>query len=176
AQIADGDDAELAWRKLSGHLGELLADAPDEPGGEPAERKAAVIARLLGIGAPPDGSSVERDPQRARETFFSAVRSTIEATALQRPLVLAFEDIHWADHGMLDLIEYLAQWVRAPLLVVCLARDELLDRRPAWGGGRRRASSVFLEPLSVDQTRDLIAALLPGGGRRHDEVVPAIAE
>ena len=176
AQIPDGDGAELAWRKLSGHVGELLADTPDEPGGETAERKAAVIARLLGIGAPPDGGMLEQDPQRARETFFSAVRSTIEAMALRRPLVLAFEDIHWADHGMLDLIEYLAQWVRAPLLVVCLARDELLDRRPAWGGGRRRASALFLEPLSVEQTRDLIASLLPGGGRRGDDVVPAIAE
>jgi class 3 adenylate cyclase/tetratricopeptide (TPR) repeat protein len=177
AQIADGDDAELAWRKLSGHLSELLADAPDEAGSEPAERKAAVIARLLGIGAPPDdGGAVEQDPQRAREAFFSAVRSTIEATARRGPLVLAFEDIHWADHGMLDLIEYLGQWVRAPLLVVCLARDDLLDRRSTWGGGRRRASSIFLEPLSVDETRDLIAALLPGGGRRGDEVVPLVAE
>ena len=178
SQIADGDDAELAWRKLSGRLGELLGDgdAPDEPGGEPAERKAAVIARLLGIGAPPEGGAIEQDPQRARETFFSAVRSAIEAIALQRPLVVAFEDIHWADHGMLDLIEYLAQWVRAPLLVVCLARDELLDRRPSWGGGRRRASSVFLEPLSVGQTRDLIASLLPGGGRRGDDIVPLVAE
>ncbi|MDQ6915856.1 MAG: AAA family ATPase, partial [Actinomycetota bacterium] len=176
AQIADGDDAEVAWRKLSGHLGDLLGDAPDEPGAEPAERKAAVIARLLGIGAPPDGGALEHDPQRARETFFSAVRSAIEAVALRRPLVLAFEDIHWADHGMLDLIEYLAQWVRAPLLVVCLARDELLDRRASWGGGRRRASSVFLEPLSVAQTRDLIASLLPGGGRRADDVVPLVAE
>ena len=135
-----------------------------------------MIARLLGIGAPPEGGAIEQDPQRARETFFSAVRSAIEAIALQRPLVLAFEDIHWADHGMLDLIEYLAQWVRAPLLVVCLARDELLDRRPSWGGGRRRASSVFLEPLSVGQTRDLIASLLPGGGRRGDDIVPLVAE
>ena len=56
--------------------------------------------------------------------------------ASRRPLVIAFEDIHWADDGMLDAIEHLAQWVRAPLMLVCLARDELLDRRPSWGGGR----------------------------------------
>src|SRR5918999_5188674 len=57
----------------------------------------------------------------------------IEAWAQEKPLVFAFEDIHWADDGMLDAIEHLAQWVRAPLLIVCLARDELLDRRPGWG-------------------------------------------
>src|SRR5919202_5295465 len=101
-----------------------------------------------------------------RDRMFSALRSVVEAACRRRPIVLAIEDIHWADEGMLDLIEYLAQWVRAPLLAVCLARDELLDRRPAWGGGRRRASSIFLEPLSVEQTQNLISSLLPGGGRR----------
>ena len=77
--------------------------------------------------------------------------------------MLAFEDIHWADHGMLDLIEYLAQWVRGPLLLLCLARDELLEHRPAWGGGRRGATSIFLDPLSADETRELVTALLPEG-------------
>ena len=54
---------------------------------------------------------------------------------------------------MLDLIEYLARWVRGPALIVCLARDELLDRRPGWGGGRRNATTIALEPLSQDETR-----------------------
>ena len=62
--------------------------------------------------------------------------------------MLVFEDIHWADHGMLDLIEYLAQWVRGPLVLLCLARDELLDRRAHWGGGRLEATSILLEPLT----------------------------
>jgi tetratricopeptide (TPR) repeat protein len=85
----------------------------------------------------------------------------MEARSEEQPLVLAFEDIHWADHGMLDLIEYLAQWVRGPLLILCLARDELLEHRPAWGGGRRGATSVFLDPLSADETRELVTALMP---------------
>ena len=63
--------------------------------------------------------------------------------ARRQPLVLVFEDIHWADHGMLDLIEYLAQWVRGPLVLLCLARDELLDRRAALG---RRAPRGDLDP------------------------------
>jgi len=75
-----------------------------------------------------------------------------------------FEDIHWADHGMLDLIEYLAQWVRAPLLILCLARDDLLDRRSGWGGGRLDATSILLEPLTRTETRELVSSLLPPGG------------
>ena len=74
----------------------------------------------------------------------------------QRPLVLAFEDIHWADEGMLDLIEHLAQWVRGPLLIMCLTRGELLDRRAAWGSGRRNSTSIGLEPLTVEQTHALV--------------------
>jgi class 3 adenylate cyclase/tetratricopeptide (TPR) repeat protein len=173
-QVSDSDPADVAWSKLSDRMVELLADAPDEPGAEPAERKAALIARLLGIGSPPpDAPGEGQDPQRARENFFSAVRSVIETMALRRPLVLVFEDIHWADSGMLDLVEYLAQWVRAPALIVCLARDELLDRRPAWGGGRRRATSVFLDPLTREQTEDLVEALMPGAGAA---LPPAVAE
>ena len=82
--------------------------------------------------------------------------------------MLAFEDIHWADDGMLDAIEHLAQWVRAPLMMVCLARDELLDRRPTWGGGRGSATRLVLEPLTAQETESLVAALLPAG-----ETVPA---
>ena len=68
---------------------------------------------------------------------------------------------------MLDLIEYLARWVRGPLLLVCLARDELLDRRPGWGGGRRNATTIALDPLGPERARELVDALLPGGGRRR---------
>ncbi len=95
-------------------------------------------------------------------------------------MVIALEDIHWADEGMLDLIEYLARWVRGPALIVCLARDELLDRRPGWGGGRRNATTISLEPLSQDETRELVAALLPDGNgtgtNGPGELVPQVAE
>ena len=172
--IVDGDPAQVASQKLSSHLADLLGEVAEESG-ETQERRTALIGRLLGIGEPVDlpGPEVE-DPLRVREGFFSAVRAVIEAMTRRRPLVLAFEDIHWADDGMLDLIEYLAQWVRGPLLLVCLARDELLERRSAWGGGRRSASNIFLEPLSAPETRDLIAALLPDGG--DEAMVASVAE
>ncbi|MFL5820787.1 MAG: tetratricopeptide repeat protein [Solirubrobacteraceae bacterium] len=172
--ILDGDAAEVAWHKLSAHVADLLAEAPDEPG-EPSDRKAALIGRLLGIAESPQSPGIDmEDPQRVRESFFSAVRSVIEAMALRQPLVLAFEDIHWADDGMLELIEYLAQWVRAPVILLCLARDELLERRRSWGGGRRSASNIFLEPLSASETRDLIGALLPGGD--DEQLVSSVTE
>src|SRR4029078_5156391 len=145
---------------------------------EPPERRAAVIGRLLGIEAPLDISQSEsEDPQRMREVFFSAVRSVIEAMARRNPLVLVFEDIHWADHGMLDLIEYLAQWVRGPLILLCLARDELLERRQRWGGGRHEATSILLDPLTVEETRELVTSLLDGAGSNGDSsAVAAVAE
>ena len=108
------------------------------------------------------------------------MRSLVEAVSRQRPVVIALEDIHWADEGMLDLIEYLARWVRGPALIVCMARDELLDRRPGWGGGRRNATTIALEPLSQDETRQLVTALLPGGNGNgangSTELVPQVAE
>ena len=172
--ILDGDPADVAWTKLSGHLDELLRGSEDEE--DPSERRAALIGRLLGIEVPLEpGAAESADPQRMRESFFSAVRACIEAMGRRQPLVLAFEDIHWADDGMLDLIEYLAQWVRAPVMLLSLARDELLERRPGWGGGRRRATSVFLEPLSTEQTEELISALIPDRDG-SSELVPAVAE
>jgi class 3 adenylate cyclase/tetratricopeptide (TPR) repeat protein len=164
--IVDSDSSDEAWGKLS-RYGRELFDGNGE-----GERKAALIGRLLGVDVPPELAPEERDPERLRESFFSALRAGVEAIANRRPFVIAFEDIHWADDGMLDAIEHLAQWVRAPLMLVCLARDELLDRRPSWGGGRRSATQLLLEPLSGTDTRELLAALIPDGA----DVLPAVAE
>jgi hypothetical protein len=155
--IVDSDSSDEAWAKLSGYGRELF------DGNGEGERQAALIGRLLGIDVPPELAPEERDPERLRESFFSALRAGVEAIASRRPFVIAFEDIHWADDGMLDAIEHLAQWVRAPLMLVCLARDELLSRRPSWGGGRRSATQLLLEPLSATDTRELLAALIPDG-------------
>jgi predicted ATPase len=84
----------------------------------------------------------------------------MESLADVQPLVLLFEDIHWAEEPLLDLIEHLADLVRAPLLIVCLARPELLDQRPGWGGGRVRSTSIELEPLSEEDFLRRVEALL----------------
>ncbi|MDQ3644725.1 MAG: AAA family ATPase, partial [Actinomycetota bacterium] len=156
AGIVDSDSSDEAWSKLCAYVSDVLSEAAG-----PSERSAAQIGRSLGLDVPeelePPGS---REPQRMREAFFSALRTVIEASARRNPLVLAFEDIHWADDGMLDAIEHLAQWVRTPLLIICLARDDLLERRSGWGGGRLGATQLFLEPLTSNHSRELVTALL----------------
>jgi len=166
--IDDADSAEIAWSKLAGGVAQRL------PEGDEAARHATTIARLLGIVSPETPPLATDDPQRLRESFFAAVRAVVEAIAEERPLVVVFEDIHWADDGMLDLIEHLAQWVRAPLLLLCLTRDELLERRPGWGSGRRNTTSLGLEPLTGEETVELVEKLLPAGG--SDASLALIAE
>ncbi len=174
-ELLDSDPPEAAWEKLRSGIEELSGDSA-EPGA--AERNAVLLAMPLGIEAPEADTPTEADdPQRMREALFSAARAVIESIALRRPLVLAIDDIHWADEGMLDLIDHLARWVQAPLLLVCLARDELLERRPGWGGGRRNATSISLEPLTEVETHELVTALMAGGqDGGSTEVVPQVAE
>src|SRR5439155_25200880 len=77
--------------------------------------------------------------------------------------VLLFEDLQWADNGLLDFIEYLLDWSRGhPLFVLALARPEFADRRPGWGAGKRSFSSLYLEPLSAAAMGDLLGGLVPG--------------
>jgi len=158
-EIVDGDPPAAAWKKLSARIGALL-DGLDSDSRSAASR-TAVIGRLLGIEGPDDPVLEDQaDTQHAREVFFAAVRSCVEGLARDGPLVLVWEDIHWADEGMLDLIEHLVQWVRAPVLQICLAREELLERRVGWGGVRRDSTTMFLEPLGESETRELISSLM----------------
>jgi class 3 adenylate cyclase/tetratricopeptide (TPR) repeat protein len=172
-EIRDDDAPEVAWEKLRSGVTELMEELEEEPAGE---RNAALLAIPLGLEPPEELRQPEPDPQRMREALFSAVRAVIEAIARRKPLVLAVDDIHWADEGMLDLIDHLTRWVRAPLLLVCLARDELLERRPGWGGGRRNATTIALDPLTEAETRELVAVLLPQGEEGAANVVPQVAE
>jgi predicted ATPase len=80
---------------------------------------------------------------------------------MRNPTVLVFEDLQWADEGMLGFIEHLVDWtVGLPLLVVCTARPEVYERHPAWGGGRRNVASISLPPLTDQETSMLLSALL----------------
>ncbi len=170
--IVDGDPPGMAWKKLADRMGELLGDELD---GRATGSKTAVIGRLLGIEVPGEPAlSEHQDAQRAREVFFAAIRSCVEGLARSVPVVLVWEDIHWADEGMLDLIEHLVQWARAPVLQICLAREELLTRRPGWGGVRRDSTTMFLEPLGDVETRELIGTLLRSGGR-SERVIAEVA-
>jgi class 3 adenylate cyclase/tetratricopeptide (TPR) repeat protein len=96
----------------------------------------------------------------AEETFW-AVRKLFEALAGERPLVVVFEDIHWGEPTFLDMVEHIVDWSRdAPILVLCNARPELLEKRPRWSGGKLNSTSILLGPLTEDESADLIDRLL----------------
>jgi len=102
------------------------------------------------------------------ETFW-AVRRLLETIAHERPVVVAFDDVQWGEPTFLDLVDYLADWTRnASVLLVCLARPELLDDRPAWGGGKLNATSILLEPLHADDVERLLENLLGRGDVSED--------
>jgi class 3 adenylate cyclase/tetratricopeptide (TPR) repeat protein len=96
-----------------------------------------------------------------RSEAFTAWRQFFERLAEQRPLVLVFEDIQWADDGMLEFVDHLVDWAgEVPILVVATARPELLARRPGWGGGKANAATVSLSQLTDEQTAQLVHSLL----------------
>ena len=115
---------------------------------------------LVGLAGGVEGGGDKRDEA------FAAWRRYFEELAAERPLVLVFEDLHWADDNLLEFVDHLVDWAAAvPLLVVCTARPELLTRRPDWGGGKPNALTVSLSALSDDDTarllRELLGAVLP---------------
>ena len=137
----------------------LLAGEPD------AEQIAERIAGAIGA-AEPAGSAVE---------LFWAVRKLFAALARERPLVVVLEDIHWAEPTLLDLLDHLVESTRdAPVLLLCLARSELLDERPTWGGGKVNSATILLEPLSPAECELVIGHA--GGDELGEAVAARIAE
>jgi DNA-binding SARP family transcriptional activator/tetratricopeptide (TPR) repeat protein len=136
--------------------------------GEPDGRRAAeAVGGLLGLTSA--GTTLEEG--------FWGVRRLCEQLARPRPLVLVFEDVHWADATMLDLIEYIAENTReAPILLLCLARHELLDQRPQWGGGKPNAASVTLQPLTEAESQALADWLIQDLGAAETTRVQVVVE
>ena len=126
--------------------------------GHPAE-DARRLATIIGMTLGDEAGSERRD----RDEVFSAWRLLIETFAARGPLVVVFEDRHWASDTLLDLAEHITtSRMATPLVIFALARPELLDRKPGWGGGRRNFTSLGLEPLSETQTRELVGRLTEG--------------
>ncbi len=102
----------------------------------------------------------ETDAPASAEEIAWGFRKLLEQQAQEQPLVVVFDDLHWAEETLLDLVEHIADLSRdAPILLLCVARPELLERRPSWGGGKWNATTVLLEPLDVTETETLLAAL-----------------
>jgi class 3 adenylate cyclase/tetratricopeptide (TPR) repeat protein len=121
---------------------------------------AEAVADLLGLAT---GVLEAVHGERSQQEIAWAAREWAQLMSQTQPLVMVFEDIHWAEEPLLELIEHITEWVReGPLLIVCLARPELLDVRPDWGGGRVRATSIELSPLGPEDSERLIEALSDG--------------
>ena len=149
AGILETDSAETAEEKLRQAVAEAIPDPVD------VEWALGQLRPLVGLGG-----DVELTAD-SRAEIFAAWRKFFEAIAEKRPLVLVFEDLQWADDGLLDFVDHLVEWASGvPLLCVCTARPELLERRPDWGGGKRNATTVSLSPLSDEETAHLVHALL----------------
>jgi predicted ATPase/class 3 adenylate cyclase len=118
------------------------------------------VADLLAVAS---GLLEAVEDEKSQQEIAWAAREWAVKLAQPQPLVLVFEDIHWGEEPLHELIEHLAEFVRdAPLFILALARPELLEVRPGWGGGRTRATMIELEPLAEEESSELIDALLEG--------------
>jgi class 3 adenylate cyclase/tetratricopeptide (TPR) repeat protein len=148
AGLAETDDSATTIERIGATLAEYVTDEEERRRIEPA------LSSLLGVGEAPPGG---------REALFAAWRAFFERISLKGTTVLVFEDIQWADPGLLDFIDHLLEWsIGYPILVISLARPDLLERRPDWGAGRRNFVALALQPLSDDAMRELLAGLAPG--------------
>jgi class 3 adenylate cyclase/tetratricopeptide (TPR) repeat protein len=139
-----------------------------------------VVEILKQLGTLPEGDAArplrsllgETELAASAEEIAWGFRKLLEQEAQQQPLVCVLDDLHWAEEMLLDLVEHVADLSRdAPILLLCMARPELLERRPSWGGGKWNASTVLLEPLDAGETEQLLSELGGLPGELHERIV-----
>jgi class 3 adenylate cyclase/tetratricopeptide (TPR) repeat protein len=160
AGLLETDDEATTRAKVAETVARHLPD--------PEERRwvEGALLALLGLAA-------DVDPQQ----LFAAWRTFFERLAATQPVVMVFEDLHFADSGLLDFIDHLLEWSRSfPIYVVTLARPELLDKRPTWGAAQRSFTSMTLEPLGDEAMRELLDGLVPGLPAAAVEAIVARAD
>ena len=148
AGLAESDDAATTRERIAATVAEYVPDAEERRWIEPR------LLQLLGV---------EEGRAGEREELFAAWRTFFERVADRGVTILLFEDLQWADPGLLDFIDHVLEWSRTqPILIVTLARPDLLERRPDWGAGRRNSVALSLEPLSDDVMSQGLDGLVPG--------------
>ncbi len=161
AGLAETDDEATTRSRVADMLATHVSDESERRWIEPA------MLTLLGISA----------GDVAADQLFAAWRTFFDRLAASGPVVLVFEDLHWADPGLLDFIDHLLEWSRdQPIYVLTLARPELLERRTDWGAGRRNFLSLGLEPLSEVAMLELLAGLVPGLPKATADAIVARAD
>ncbi|HYL40269.1 MAG TPA: AAA family ATPase [Candidatus Binatus sp.] len=146
AGLRETDDEATSREKIAAVVRQHVPDPEEQRWIEPA------LLTLLGLEA-----SVGSDQ------LFAAWRTFFERLAASAPVIMVFEDFHHADSGLIDFVDHLLEWSRGvPIMVLTLARPELLERRPDWGAGKRTFAGIHLEPLPPDAMRELLAGLVPG--------------
>ena len=138
---------DLTGAAGTGDLAEVLADEPTGPF-DPEQ-----IAAAVGLGGKDVGHT---------RTLFRAVRQLLDVVSRQRPVVAVLEDLHWAQPTLLDLVEFLANEVQAPALLLCLSRPDLRAHRPGWAASVAAATTITLEPLTTPEARNLVVERLGG--------------
>jgi class 3 adenylate cyclase/tetratricopeptide (TPR) repeat protein len=148
SQIRQTDSADVAATKLHSAISEMLVDAGE------ARWLEERLRPLVGLASPEELRGARRGEAFAAWTLFFHARA-------EQPLILVFEDLHWADDAQLDFVDHLVERSTGyPLTIVVTARPELYERRPAWGGGKRNSFTISLSPLSDADTDLLVAGLL----------------
>ncbi|MEK6720682.1 MAG: adenylate/guanylate cyclase domain-containing protein [Chloroflexota bacterium] len=159
AKLVEDDDDVTTRQRIAETVAEYVADEADRRFIEPA------LLTLLGLEPAPAGG---------RDALFAAWRLFFERIAEKGTTVLLFEDLQWADSGLLDFIDHVVEWSRGvPLLVVTLTRPELFDRRADWGTQTRNSTSLALDPLPPAAMRELLTGFVPG---LPDSAVEAIVD
>ncbi len=159
AGILEGEEPGKSRIKLRTMVSEFAPSEEDQRWIEPR------LAALIGLTEMPPGD---------RSELFAALRAFFQAISEQGTVLMVFEDLHWADEGLLDFIEELVERTTMhPILVICLTRPELLDRRPDWAASRKRTLAMHLSRLDSGSMRMLVAGLAPG---MSEEMVDQIAD
>jgi class 3 adenylate cyclase len=155
AKVFETDSASAAAAKIA----QLVEAGVDADLAVDRSRVSATLASSLGL-RPPDDPLASLDPRDLHHEVIAAWRALLASAARRRPVIAVFEDLHWADSTMLDIVDELAERLDGPILFLCTARPDLIRSRPDWGGGRRSFSSLPLDPLSADDSARLISFLL----------------
>jgi serine/threonine protein kinase/predicted ATPase len=158
-EIQDSDSPQVAREKLERGL---LAMCEDEPEAE-MRMRAHFLGQLIGFdySGSPHVSGIRDDARQIRDRAFHYAARFFTDIARAFPVVIYLDDIHWADDGSLDFIDYLTRnCADSPVMILCLARPSLLERRPSWGEGRERHTRLSLQPLSKKESRQLVEEIL----------------